>query len=117
MGHFQGNFDKVFRERLTTKFGMSRLGTSSNYPDSKTGYQEVFFSLSRKLRPGLDLGVQYRFDGYKLDDFYFNPLQAYSQGLVTAPGLVINLQRQLLLNARFTSYHAHQESFFLKYSF
>ncbi len=88
-----------------------------NYPDTKNGYQEVFLSVSRKLRPGLELGFQYRFDAYQLDDFYLNPLQPYSQGLVTAPGLVINLQRQLLLNARFTTYHAHQEWVFLKYSF
>ena len=88
-----------------------------NYPDTKNGYQEVFLSLTRKLRPGLELGILYRFEAYQLDDFYLNALQPYPQGLATSGGVVSNLPRQLLLNARFTTYHAHQQSFFLKYNF
>ncbi|MBI2688448.1 MAG: MtrB/PioB family outer membrane beta-barrel protein [Acidobacteria bacterium] len=88
-----------------------------NYPDTKNGFREVFLTLTRKLRPGLEVGLQYKFNSYQLDDFYLNALQAYPFGPVTSGGLVSNLPRQLLLNARFTTYHAHQESFFVRYNF
>jgi len=88
-----------------------------NYPDTKNGYQEVYISGSRRLRPGLDLGGQYLFEAYRLDDFYLNSLQPYPQGLVITGGIPVNLPRQLLLNARFTTYHAHMVGFFLRYKF
>src|SRR6266496_6549596 len=31
LAHFQRNFDKVFRQRLTTKFGNESFGTSSSW--------------------------------------------------------------------------------------
>ena len=91
--------------------------TAYNYPDTKNGSQQIYFTWTRKLRPGLDLGLEYRFEAFRLDDFYLNPLSPYPEGRVTSGGIPVNLPRQLLLNARFTSYHAHQESFFLKYTF
>ncbi len=88
-----------------------------DYPDTRNRFQEVLFSVTRKLRPGLDLGVQYRFESYLLDDFFLNNLQPYSQGLIAPGGVLANLPRQTFLNARFTTYHAHEESFFVRYSF
>jgi hypothetical protein len=97
--------------------GSPRTAGTYDYPDARNRSHELLFSLSRKLRPGLDLGVEYRFQSYQLDDFFLNNLQPYPQGLITAGGIPINLHRNLLLNARFGTYHAHQEGVFLKYSF
>ena len=94
-----------------------RTAGTYDYPDTLNRFQEVVFSVTRKLRPGLDTGIQYRFESYKLDDFFLNNLQPYPQGLVTAGGIATNLQRQLILNARFGTYHAHEEAFFMRYSF
>ena len=97
--------------------GSPRTAGSYNYPDTRNRFQEVVFSASHKIRPGLELGVQYRFEASFLDDFFLNNLQPYSQGLVTAGGIPINIPRTLLLNARLGTYHAHQQSIFLRYSF
>jgi hypothetical protein len=97
--------------------GSPRTAGTYNYPNARNRSGDVMFSMTRKLRPGLDFGIQYQFQSYYLDDFFLNGLQPYSQGLVTAGGIAINMSRQLLLNARFTTYHAHQESVFLRYSF
>ena len=94
-----------------------RTAGTYNYPDTLNRFQEVRFSLSRKLRPGMELGIQYKFEAYQLDDFFLNNLQAYPQGLVFGGGVQTNLPRQLILNTRFGTYHAHQESAFLRYSF
>ena len=94
-----------------------RTAGAYDYPDTVNRFQEVRFSLSRKLRPGLELGIQYRFEAYQLDDFFLNGLEAYSQGLVVRGGVATNLPRQLILNARFGTYHSHQEGVFLRYSF
>jgi len=85
-----------------------------NYPDTRNRFHEVLVSVTRKIRPGLDLGVQYRFESYLLDDFFLNNLQPYSQGLFAPGGLTAFLPRQTFLNARFTTYHAHEESFFVR---
>ena len=88
-----------------------------NYPDTLNRWQEVDATIARELRPGLRVGVQYRYEPYKLDDFFLNNLQPYSYGLVTAGGVPVNIQRDLLLNARFTSYNAHMATVFLRYAF
>jgi len=98
------------------QFSQFTAGTY-NYPDTRNRFQEVLFSSTRKIRPGLDVGVHYRFQAYALDDFFLNNLQPYPQGLITAGGIPINLPRNLVLNARFGTYHAHEEGAFLRYSF
>ena len=60
---------------------------------------------------------RYRYEPYKLDDFFLNNLQPYAQGLVTANRVPVNIQRDLLLNARFTNYNAHLATVFLRYAF
>ena len=97
-------------------FSLLTAGTY-NYPDTRNRFQEVLLSGTRKIRPGLDVGVHYRFQAYALDDFFLNNLQPYSQGLIANGGITTNLPRQLFLNARFGTYHAHEEGFFLRYSF
>lgn len=94
-----------------------RTAGTYNYPDTMNRFQEVLMSSTRKIRPGLDLGVQYRFEAYHLDDFFLNNLLPYSPGQFANGGVPTNLSRQLFLNARFGTSHAHEEGFFLRYSF
>lgn len=88
-----------------------------DYPDVISRWQEIDATVRRQLRPGLQVGVRYRYEPYKLDDFFLNDLQPYPQGLVTSGGVAVNLQRQLLLNARFTDYQAQVATVFLRASF
>ena len=43
--------------------GSPRTAGAYNYPETRNRFHEVIFSVSRRLRPGLDLGFQYRFEG------------------------------------------------------
>jgi len=94
-----------------------RTAGTYNYPDTLNRFQEVAFSITRRLRPGLETGVQYRFESYKLDDFFLNDLQPYPLGLIAPGGIQANLPRDLVLNAKLGTYHAHEEAFFFKYRF
>ena len=94
-----------------------RSATAYNYPDVINGQQEVNFSLTHQLRPGLALGVSYLFEPYRLDDFYTNSLQPYQAQLPTPGNTTAAVARYLFLNARFTSYHANVATIFLRYSF
>ncbi len=88
-----------------------------NYPDTINRLHDVDATVTRQLRAGMEIGLQYRFERYKLDDFFLNNLQPYPYGSVTAGGVPVNLQRTLLLDARFTDYDAHLASVFLRYAF
>ena len=88
-----------------------------DYPDTLNRWQEVDASIAHHLRPRVLIGLRYQYVPYKLDDFYLNDLQPYPQGAVLSGGVPVNLQRQQLLNARFTSVNAQLASVFLRYSF
>jgi len=97
-----------------------RTATAYDYPDVINWQQEANFSLTHQLRPGLALGISYRFEPYRLDDYYTNSLQPYQPQLPAAGGLAAAdppVPRYLFLNARFTSYHANVTTIFLRYSF
>jgi hypothetical protein len=79
--------------------------------------QEVNLSLTHQLRPGIDLGFTYRFEPYRLDDFYTNNLVPYSPMQRAATVAVSQTPRYLFLDARFTSYHANVATVFVRYSF
>src|SRR5262249_46597834 len=97
-----------------------RTAGAYNYPDVINWYQEVNFSLTHQLRPGLALGISYLFEPYRLDDYYTNSLQPY-QAQLPPPGgplaAAAPVPRYLFLNTRFTSYHANVATIFLRYSF
>ena len=90
-----------------------------NYPDVINWQQEVNISLTHKLREGLDLGFTYKFEPYRLDDYYTNNIQPYAgPTLITDGGHAsVPVPRQLFLDARFTSMHANVATVFLRYSF
>jgi hypothetical protein len=90
-----------------------------NYPDVINWQQEFNISLTHKLREGLDIGASYKFEPYRLDDYYTNNIQAYNgPTLITDGGrATVPVPRQLFLDARFTSYHANVATVFLRYSF
>ena len=88
-----------------------------DYPDTLNRWQEFEATIARELRAGLTIGVKYRYEPYTLDDFYLNDLQPYSYGAVTSGGALVNIQRQLLLNARFANYSAQLVTVFLRYKF
>ena len=90
-----------------------------NYPDVINWQQEVNISLTHKLREGLDIGASYKFEPYRLDDYYTNNIQAYNgPTLITDGGrATVPVPRQLFLDARFTTRHANVATVFLRYSF
>jgi len=103
-----------------------RTAGAINYPDVINRQQEVNFFITRRLRPGLDLGLSYRFEPYRLDDYYTNNLQPYqvqmplpgpAQLSVARPDITSPTPRYLFLNARFTTYHANVATIFLRYTF
>jgi hypothetical protein len=96
-----------------------RTAGAYDYPDVINWQQEANISVTRKLREGLDLGVSYRFEPYRLNDYYTNSLQPYAgPTLSTAGGQAsVPVPRQLFLDARFTSMHANVATVFLRYSF
>ena len=94
-----------------------RTAGAFNYPDVINRQQEVNLSLTHQLRPGIDLGFSYRFEPYRLDDFYTSNLQPYSPMQPAATVAVSQTPRYLFLDARFTSYHANVATVFLRYSF
>jgi MtrB/PioB family decaheme-associated outer membrane protein len=90
-----------------------------NYPDVINRQQELNVTLSHKIREGFDVGATYRFEPYRLDDYYLNNLQPYlgptistAGGRATAP-----VPRQLFLDARFATSHANAVTVFARYSF
>ena len=87
------------------------------YPDVINRQQEVNLSLTHRLREGLDLGFSYRFEPYRLSDYYTSGLQSYSPKQLSDGSFGANTPRQLFLDARFTSYHANVGTVFLRYSF
>ncbi|PYS49973.1 MAG: hypothetical protein DMF68_08515 [Acidobacteria bacterium] len=96
-----------------------RTAGAYNYPDVINRQQEVNLTVTHRLRPNLDLGFSYRFEPYRLDDYYTNNLQPYTGPRLSTDGGVANVPtaRQLFLDARFTSYHANVATVFLRYSF
>lgn len=97
-----------------------RTATAYDYPDGFNWQQEVNFSITHQLRPGIALGISYLFEPYRLDDYYTNSLQAYQSQLPPTGGPATSappVPRYLFANARFTSYHANVATVFLRYSF
>ena len=88
-----------------------------NYPDTKNRYQELLASVTYRIRPGLQVGVRYRYEPYAVDDFYLNNLQPYAQGSLTAGGVPVNVQRYIFLNSRYGNYTANQVAAFIKYKY
>jgi len=93
-----------------------RTAGAYNYPDVINWQQEVTFSLTHQLRPGLSMGFSYRFEPYRLDDYYTNNMQPYSAQQPAATVATALTPRYLFLDARFTSYHANVATVFLRYS-
>jgi MtrB/PioB family decaheme-associated outer membrane protein len=95
-----------------------RTAGAVDYPDVINRQQQAKVSVSYKLRPGLDVGVRYRFEPYRLDDYYTNNLQPYQAALPTPNGAgTVPVARYLFMDARFTSYHANVATVFLRYTF
>jgi MtrB/PioB family decaheme-associated outer membrane protein len=88
-----------------------------NYPDTKNRYQELLASVTYRIRPGLQVGVRYRYEPYAVDDFYSNNMSAYPQGSLTAGGVPVNVQRYIFLNSRYGNYTANQVAAFVKYKY
>jgi MtrB/PioB family decaheme-associated outer membrane protein len=91
--------------------------TAYNYPDTKNRYQELLASVTYRIRPGLQVGVRYRYEPYAVDDFYLNNLQPYAQGSLTAGGVPVNVQRYIFLNSRYGNYTANQVAAFVRYKY
>ena len=87
------------------------------YPDVTDRFQELLVSVTRRFSKALELGVQYRYEPYKTDDFYLNDLAAYAYPQLKVGGETTNVQRYLFLNARYGSYTGNQLAAFLKYSY
>jgi len=96
-----------------------RTAGAYNYPDVISRQQEANASVTHQLSPKLSVGFGYRFEPYRLDDYYTNNLQPYAgPRLATAGGAAsAPVPRYLFLDARFTSYHAHLATVFMRYSF
>jgi MtrB/PioB family decaheme-associated outer membrane protein len=111
------------RDRTNTTNPFPILGQSPrtagtyNYPDVINRQQEVNLSLTHKLWEGLDLGFSYRYEPYRLSDYYTNSLVPYGVTQVAGGTFGSNTPRQLFLDARFTSYHSNVATGFLRYSF
>ena len=111
------------RDRTTTGNPFPILGQSPrtagtyNYPEVINRQQEVNLSLTHKMWEGLDLGFSYRYEPYRLSDYYTNNLVPYATTQVAGGTFGSNTPRQLFLDARFTSMHANVATVFLRYSF
>jgi len=90
-----------------------------NYPDVINRQQEATATLTYKLNAAFEVGGQYRYEPYRLDDYYLNNLSPYTgPTLVTAGGqATAPTPRMLFLDARFTTSHANAATVFLRYSF
>jgi MtrB/PioB family decaheme-associated outer membrane protein len=95
----------------------ARTATVYPYPDVIDRFQELLFSVTRKFSKALDVGFQYRYEPYRIDDFYLNDLAAYAYPQLTVGGETTNVQRYLFLNSRYGDYTAHQVAAFLKYRY
>lgn len=87
------------------------------YPDVTDRFQELLVSVTRRFSKALELGVQYRYEPYKVDDFFLNDLAPYAYGQLKVGGELTNVQRYLFLNARYGSYTGNQLAAFLKYRY
>lgn len=94
-----------------------RTAGAVNYPDVINRQQEANFTVTHKLREDLDLGFSYRYEPYRLSDYYTNGLQQYTDKQLADGNLPVPTPRQLFLDARFTSMHANVATIFLRYSF
>ena len=88
-----------------------------NDPDTRDRFQELRVSVAYQIRRGLDVGVRYRYEPYRSNDFYLDNLQPYSQGAIFSGGVPVNVQRYILLNARYGDYTANQFAAFLRYRY
>ncbi len=87
------------------------------YPDVINRQQEANISITRQLRADLAVGINYRFEPYRVSDYYTNSLVPYGVTQVTGGSFNANTPRDLFLDARFTSMHANVATVFLRYSF
>lgn len=87
------------------------------YPDVINRQQDLNLTVTQQLRPDLILGFNYRYEPYRLSDYYTNSLVPYAPTQVAGGNLGSNTPRQLFLDARFTSYHANVGTVFLRYTF
>jgi len=90
-----------------------------NYPDVINWQQELNVTLSHKIKESLDIGATYRFEPYRLDDYYLNNLQPYAGPTLSTAGgrATAPVPRQLFLDARFATSHANAATIFVRYSF
>jgi MtrB/PioB family decaheme-associated outer membrane protein len=94
-----------------------RTAGAIDYPDVVARQQEANVTVTHKLRDGMELGFAYRFQPYRLDDYYTNNLQPYSFKQPAATDVSVFTPRYLFLDARFTTYHAHSATFFMRFTF
>ncbi|MBA2493568.1 MAG: MtrB/PioB family outer membrane beta-barrel protein [Acidobacteria bacterium] len=94
-----------------------RTAGAYDYPDVINRQQEINMSLTHQLRSDLAVGVIYRYEPYRLDDYYTNNLQPYSPRQPAATVASALTPRYLFLDARFTTYHANVATIFIRYSF
>ena len=111
------------RDRTTTGNPFPILANSPRtaaavpYPDVINRQQEANISITRQLRADLAVGINYRFEPYRVSDYYTNSLVPYGVTQVTGGSFNANTPRDLFLGARFTTYHANVTTVFLRYSF
>lgn len=94
-----------------------RTAATYPYPDVTDRFQELLLSLTRKFSKALEAGIQYRYEPYKVDDFYLNDLSPYAYPNLKVGGDVTNVQRYLFLNSRYGSYTGNQLAAFIKYRY
>ncbi|MGH9364595.1 MAG: MtrB/PioB family outer membrane beta-barrel protein [Thermoanaerobaculia bacterium] len=121
---FDGSYAYSFsREsiRTTNPFGPvlsnspNTAGVQYQYPNATNEFQELLLTVTRKIGSAMSVGVQYRYEPYKVDDFYLNNLNPFAYPQLTVGGVPTNVQRYLFLNARYGNYTANQVSVFLRY--
>ncbi|HVF47498.1 MAG TPA: MtrB/PioB family outer membrane beta-barrel protein, partial [Pyrinomonadaceae bacterium] len=95
----------------------TRTAGAYTYPDVINRQQEVNVSLTHQVRSDLALGITYRYEPYRLDDYYTNSLQPYSPRQPAANVANGLAPRYIFSDARFTSYHANVIKLFLRYTF
>jgi MtrB/PioB family decaheme-associated outer membrane protein len=90
-----------------------------NYPDVINRQQEATATLTYKINAAFDVGGQYRYEPYRLDDYYLNNLSPYTGPTLSTAGgrATAPTPRQLFLDSRFTTSHANAATVFLRYSF
>jgi hypothetical protein len=94
-----------------------RTAGAYDYPDVVNRQQEATLSITRQLRPDMAVGAVYRYEPYRLDDYYTNSLQPYAPRQPSAEVGNTLAPRYLFLDARFTTYHANVVTFFVRYTF